>query len=135
MIVASHFILYIADQRRSTAFYSAALAITPRLNVPGMTEYDLPGGGVLGLMPESGIRALIGDALPELSRARGIPRAELYLLLPDAPVYHQRALEAGARELSPMRLRNWGHVAGYSQDPDGHVLAFAVAADSIRSAT
>ena len=121
----SHFILYIADQRRSTAFYSSVLAVEPRLDVPGMTEYALPGGGVLGLMPESAIRRLLGDALPDLAPARGVPRAELYLVLDEPEAFHQRALAAGAVELSPMLARNWGHVAAYSQDLDGHVLAFA----------
>ena len=56
---AAHFILYVADQARSTSFYSAVLAFTPRLNVPGMTAFALPGGGgVLGLMPEAGAALL-----------------------------------------------------------------------------
>ena len=125
MSAASHFILYVPDQKRSTEFYSAVLLIEPRLHVPGMTEYALPGGGVLGLMPESGIRNLLGPALPDPSRARGIPRSELYLVVADAPAHHSRALAAGAKELSPMQSRSWGDVAGYSLDPDGHVLAFA----------
>ena len=36
------------------------------------------------------------------------------------------ALAAGAKELSPMGLRSWGHLAAYCLDPDGHVLAFAM---------
>ncbi|MDK2125671.1 VOC family protein [Parachitinimonas caeni] len=125
MTHSSYFILYVADQKRSHDFYCAALDIAPRLHVPGMTEFDLPGGGVLGLMPELGIRRLLGDRLPDPARASGIPRAELYLLCPDPAGAHARALAAGAQELSPVQPRNWGHVAAYSLDPDGHVLAFA----------
>lgn len=122
---ASHFILYVADQERSTAFYALVLGMEPQLQVPGMTEFALPGGGVLGLMPVEGIRNLLGAALPDPSTARGIPRAELYLILPEPTACHARALAAGARELSPMLARAWGHVVAYSLDPDGHVLAFA----------
>lgn len=125
MPAASHFILYVADQERAAAFYTAVLDQHPRLNVPGMTEFDLPGGGVLGLMPESGIRRLLGASLGDPAEARGVARAELYLVLPDAAAYHRRALAHGARELSAMQPRGWGHVAAYSQDADGHVLAFA----------
>lgn len=125
MTTESYFILYVADQERSTAFYSAALAATPRLHVPGMTEFDLPGGGVLGLMPEQGIRNLLGPELPDPALAAGIPRCELYLLVDDPATWHSRAQHAGARELSPLAPRNWGHHAAYSLDPDGHVLAFA----------
>ncbi len=128
MTPASHFILYVADQARSATFYTAVLAIEPRLHVPGMTEFNLPGGGVLGLMPEQGIRSLLGAALPDPAAANGIPRAELYLVLTEPGDYHARSLAAGARELSPLLPRDWGHVAAYSLDPDGHVLAFASSA-------
>ncbi len=56
---------------------------------------------------------------------RGVPRAELYLLVEDPGSAHRRALENGARELSPLAARGWGHEAAYSLDLDGHVLAFA----------
>ena len=122
---AAHFILYVVDQERSTAFYTAVLARAPRLDVPGMTEFALPGGAVLGLMPERGIERLLGAAMPSPASARGVPRAELYLLVPEPESYHARAVAAGAKELSPMQVRSWGDAAAYSLDPDGHVLAFA----------
>ncbi len=127
MLGAAHFILYVADQARSTAFYAAALNVAPRLHVPGMTEFALPGGAVLGLMPEAAIVRLLGPALPSPAAARGTPRAELYVVVSDAAAHHARALAAGARELSAMGPRSWGHVVAYSLDPDGHVLAFAAA--------
>jgi len=122
---AAHFILYVADQRRSTDFYREALDAAPRLDVAGMTEFDLVGGAVLGLMPETGITRLLGGAVPDPASARGAPRAELYLVGPDAQARFDRAVSAGARALSPPLPRDWGHLAGYCLDPDGHVLAFA----------
>ncbi len=127
MNAAAHLILYVADQARSSAFYRHALNTPPRLDVPGMTEFELCTGCVLGLMPIAGIRTLLGDTLPDPARAQGIPRAELYLLVTDPAASHRRALAAGARELSPLLPRDWGHLAAYSLDPDGHVLAFASA--------
>lgn len=121
----AHFILYVQDQARSRAFYSRTLALEPFLDVPGMTEYELSGGAILGLMPASGIRKLLGSALPDPTTAEGVPRSELYLEVDHASIYHQRALEAGAAELSPLEPRDWGHRAAYSLDPDGHVVAFA----------
>jgi catechol 2,3-dioxygenase-like lactoylglutathione lyase family enzyme len=121
----AHFILYVADQKRSRDFYAAALGVEPALDVPGMTEFELDAGCVLGLMPEAGIKRLLGAALPDPSTAWGTPRGELYLLVEGAKEFHRRALDAGARELSPLLPRDWGHRAAYSLDPDGHVLAFA----------
>lgn len=115
------FVLYVADQAASARFYSAALAAAPTLDVPGMTELPLPGGGQLGLMPEAGIGRLLGIDAP----ASRPPRAELYLRVPDPAAAHARALAAGGTELAPLQARDWGDDVAYSADADGHVLAFA----------
>lgn len=121
----AHFIFYVADQAHSTRFYAQVLDAPPVLDVPGMTEFALPGGAVLGLMPAAGIVALLGAPLRDPRDADGIARAELYLVAADPDALLARALAAGARALSPMQPRGWGHRAGYCADPDGHVLAFA----------
>ncbi|PKM98610.1 MAG: glyoxalase [Elusimicrobia bacterium HGW-Elusimicrobia-3] len=117
-------ILYVQDQALSRDFYAMALGLAPRVDVPGMTEFEICPGCVLGLMPEAGIKRLL-PSLPDPAGARGLPRAEVYLTVPDPAACHARALAAGARELSPLAARGWGHEAAYSLDRDGHVLAFA----------
>lgn len=123
--MTSLFILYVRDQARSARFYAAVLDAAPILDVPGMTEFALGGDARLGLMPEAGIRRLLGDAIRDPAAASGVPRAELYLSRDDAPALHARALEAGARPLSDWAPRDWGDHAAYVADPDGHVLALA----------
>lgn len=125
MISKGHIILYVRDQQQSTRFYTATLAVEPILNVPGMTEFALGEGLVLGLMPEAGATRLLGIEPERFDVARATPRAEIYLVVDDAAAYHQRAVGAGAVELSPLSVRDWGHEAAYSLDPDRHVLAFA----------
>ncbi len=125
-----HFIFYVQNQNCSTEFYSNVLSTTPILNVPGMTQFQLPGSSILGLMPESGIKRLIGEPLPDPSTASGIPRTELYLVVSCANSYLQRALSGGASLLSTVQLRDWGQSVGYCLDPDGHVLAFADESDA-----
>ena len=124
-MIKVNFILYVADQSKSTSFYSYVLDIEPNLNVPGMTEFHLPGGALLGLMPETGIKRLLGERLPDPSTGNGIPRAEIYLTVDNPNNYLGRAIERGAQELSPVEPRDWGDCAGYCLDPDGHVLVFA----------
>jgi uncharacterized protein len=126
VIRAAHFILYVADQGAATAFWRSVLEQSPALEAPGMTEFSLGPGAVLGLMPEAGIRSLLGPALPDPVGAQGHPRAELYLVVEDAGACHGRALTAGAIELSPLKRRSWGDDVAYSLDPDGHVIAFAM---------
>lgn len=118
-------IFYVRNQTKSREFYAITLGKAPRLDVPGMTEFELSEGCILGLMPEKGIKKLLPD-LPDPETAWGVPRAEVYLTVPEPEIYHVRALAAGARELSPLQPRDWGHKAAYCLDPDGHVLAFAV---------
>jgi catechol 2,3-dioxygenase-like lactoylglutathione lyase family enzyme len=143
------FILFVQDQQRSASFYRSTLHCEPLLDVPGMTEFPLSSGAVVGLMPEAGMRRLLGSAdsapasaqtpepppaprpgfatgpLPDPASPRDTLRAELYLLVDDPIAFHGRALKAGARELSPPTPRPWGDLAAYSLDPDGYVLAFA----------
>lgn len=120
-----HLILYVRDQAAARRFWEGVLAAPPALDVPGMTEFALGSQAVLGLMPEAGIRSLLGPSLPDPAAARGVPRAELYLVVADPAAYHARAQAAGAAELSPLTRRSWGDDAAYCLDPDGHVVAFA----------
>ncbi len=117
----THYILYVADQRRSTAFYTEVLDTAPTLDVPGMSEFSLSNGAVLGLMPITGAEKLLNVTIGETDAAR----AEVYIVVESAAEFHARALQAGARELSPLSPRDWGHTAAYSMDPDNYVLAFA----------
>jgi len=122
--MTAHFILFVADQAAATAFYSEVLAAVPRLNVPGMTEYDLGADAVLGLMPEAGIRRLLPE-LPDPASVRSAPRGELYLLVDDPEAHLARLVAAGGRHLDDVAPRDWGHRAGYGLDLDGHLVVFA----------
>lgn len=39
-------------------------------------------------------------------------------------VYQNRSLQAGAKELSPLKERGWGDIAAYCLDSDGNVIVF-----------
>lgn len=118
------FILYVKDQARSREFYRTLLDTEPVIDVPGMTEFDL-GGCKLGLMPEDGIAQIITPPLSHPGTGSGIPRCELYLVLPDLNLAELRARSAGAVIVDPGKDRDWGHRVAYFADPDGHVVALA----------
>lgn len=125
MINKVHFILYVEDQSRSTEFYKNVLETEPRLNVPGMTEFELSNETILGLMPRTGIKKLLGDQIKNPDEINGIPKAELYLIVDNPAKYFERAINHGAIELSRLQPRDWGDETAYCSDPDGYVLAFA----------
>lgn len=124
-LTATEFILYVADQAISTAFYRTLLGREPVLNVPGMTEFDLGHGTKLGLMPEQGIARIISGPMPHPSKGQGVPRCELYFVVEDLDGAMQQALQAGAVVVDPAADRDWGHRVAYYADPDGHVVALA----------
>lgn len=122
----AHFILYVRNQAAARDFYSKVLMLQPSLDVSGMTEFRLSDDAVLGLMPDDGAGRLLGE--PErFSAPPARPSAELYLIVEAAGSFHDRAIAAGARQISPLQNRDWGHKVAYSEDPDGHILAFAEA--------
>jgi lactoylglutathione lyase len=119
------FILYVSDQNKSRDFYQKILKTDPILDVEGMTEFPLPGGWILGLMPESGIARIITPLAEHPAKGNGIPRCELYLYVDDPVEMLETALRSGAKLASPPENRNWGDKTGYCIDPDGHIIAFA----------
>ncbi|MFN8287388.1 MAG: VOC family protein [Chitinophagales bacterium] len=125
MFAQIEFILYVADQERSAAFYEALLQQPPVLNVPGMTEFALNENCKLGLMPNKGIVKILGDSLPHPDTGNGIPRCELYLHVSDVNAMYEHAEKIGAKLISAPELRTWNEVVCYIADPDGHVIAFA----------
>ena len=120
----AHLILYVRDQSKATAFYSKVLMLQPSLEVPGMTEFRLSEGVKLGLMLEESTGRLLGESVSFVDGSVRA-RAELYLVVQDAADFHDRAVAAGAIEVSPLQERDWGHRVAYSKDPDAHILAFA----------
>ena len=95
------FIFYVSDQETSTSFYKTVLGAEPVLHVPGMTEFKLSEHSSLGLMPYTGIQRLLSPHLDAVNFDVSQAKAELYLHVNNAGEYLSRALDAGAKLLSP----------------------------------
>jgi len=119
------FILYVSDQSKSRDFYKKILQLEPMLDVDGMTEFLLAENCKLGLMPVNGIVKILKDKTPNPETGNGIPRCELYLHVDNIEEYFNRAIDSGAKEISAVKLRDWGDIVGYVADPDKHIIAFA----------
>ena len=123
MTTQLEFILYISNQEKSRDFYQILLQQNPSLDVPGMTEFTLNNFVKIGLMPNNGIAKIITPILPHPNSGNGIPRCELYLQVDNIEILFEEAKKAGAKEVSPITLRDWGDYVGYLADFDGHVIA------------
>lgn len=119
------FILYVANQERSTTFYHHLLKLVPITNVEGMTEFQLMPAVKLGLMPVKNVAKVLKSKMPHPSEGDGIPRCELYLKVTSAEKFLQRAIELGGELISEIEPRDWGDSVGYLADLDGHIIAIA----------
>ena len=117
--------LYVDNQTQSSAFYTRILQQTPVIDVPGMTAFQLNANCKLGLMPNKGIVKILEDKTPHPDLGIGIPRCELYLYVENIQTELNHALQCGARLISPILQRDWGDMACYMADPDGHIIAYA----------
>ncbi len=122
----SMIILFVADQAKSKDFYQSVLALSPTLDVPGMTEFALSNDTSLGLMPGNSILRILDGAIPNPNDANGIPRSELYLFVSNPAESLEILGKNGGKVVSPVRVRSWGDKVGYGLDLDGHLIAFAV---------
>ena len=125
MTTQLEFILYVSNQEKSRDFYQILLQQKPSLDVSGMTEFTLNDFVKIGLMPNEGIAKIITPKLPHPTSGIGIPRCELYLQVDNIESIFEEAKQAGATEISPITLRDWGDYVGYISDFDGHVIALA----------
>lgn len=121
----TQFIIYVKDQQKSTDFYKAVLNLSPVLDVPGMTEFQLSEDTKLGLMPETAIKKILRDFTPDPSSGNGIPRCEIYIYVDSPSEYFSRSISSGAVKIDDEKARDWGDSVAYCADPDGHILAFA----------
>lgn len=118
-------IIYVKNQEKSKLFYEKLLGYKPKLNVPGMTEFQLLDNISLGIMPEEGIMRVLENKIPNPKAASGIPRSEIYMFVDEPDDYYHRLVAAGGIGISKAERRNWGDYVAYGMDLDGHILAFA----------
>lgn len=118
-------ILYVENQNISKDFYKNILEINPRLDVTGMTEFEINPGCILCLMPYENIKNIVPQVFNNFKKDEKFPSCELYILTDEIERKTKLAIQNGAMLLSPLEMKNWGHEVIYFSDPDKHVLAFA----------
>ena len=98
---------------RSRAFYERVLALRADDTVPSRLYFHC--GDV--------IMALIDWSIEGRGPFQATPD-DLYFATDDLDAAHDRAVSAGARQVSPVEKRPWGERSFYCLDPDGNRLCF-----------
>lgn len=119
-------ILAVEDVARAKTFYGAAFGWPVHVDVPVYVEMATPGGLHVGLYERRGFGRNTGRVPMPVPPGELSP-AEVYLRVDDLPGACARVERAGARLLSAASPREWGDTVAYYADPDGHVLALAIA--------
>ncbi len=117
-------ILAVEDLPRAIDFYRRAFGWEQVVDVPVYAEFALPGGMGLGLYERHGFGRNTGQ-VPSRVAPGEIAPAEIYFQTDELASAIARVVAAGARELSPLAVRDWGDEAAYFADPDGNVLVLA----------
>lgn len=118
-------LLVVTDPAKALDFYKRAFGAKEVLRM------EIPGTGRIGhaelLIGDS--RLMLGDETPERQfiapeHLKAISSG-MYLYVKDADGLYRRAIEAGAREVMPMRDMFWGDRCGQIRDPFGHIWTLA----------
>lgn len=121
----TYFIIYVDDIEKTKMFYEILFDIKPVTDEPGMCEFELPNGAVLGIMPNSSLEKLFGAEYSVNEKKKKSPKFEFYFQVDDAEALQQKALQLGALELRKFAKMDWGDKVAYCVNHDGHILAFA----------
>lgn len=117
-------ILAVEDVARARRFYEAAFAWPVAVDTPVYVELALPSEMRLGLYERVAFGKNTGR-VPARTPDGELSATELYFYADDVPAAIDRLRRAGARELSPLAVRDWGDEAAYFADPDGNVVVVA----------
>ena len=120
-------ILAVEDLERAVRFYRTAFGWAPRVETPVYVELAMADGRGLGLYHRDGYARNTGRPAQPVAEGM-VGAAELYFHCRDLDARIAALHEAGAEELSPRSLRDWGDEAAYFADPDGNVLVVAMPA-------
>jgi PhnB protein len=117
--------LIVKDAARVIDFYKRGLGAQELMRMPG------PGGRIMHAELKLGDSiVMLGEEPPDKPAFRapqsaGLQTASLYLYVPDVDTAFKRAVEAGAKAVSPVADMFWGDRIAQIEDPSGHQWTLA----------
>jgi len=116
-----HLILLGVDNvAKSIIFYEALGWVQSPTSFPEFPKFDL-GGYALCLLPKENLAKNVQADVSTMSGFSGVVFVYLAKKPEDVPNILYRAIEAGGTLVRPATRTEWG-IAGYFQDPDGHIF-------------
>jgi lactoylglutathione lyase len=116
-------IVYVASVRDTLAFYEKAFGFQTRFLHEGGDYGELNTGSTTLAFASHGL----GDANLSAGYIRADASAqplgvELAFATDDVATAYQRALQAGAKDIAPPKLKPWGQTVAYVRSPEGSLI-------------
>ena len=113
-------ILYVKDVPRAVAFYEDAFGLSRKfVHEAGMYAEMDTGATTLAFVAYGVARTNLPCGFRENHSDEPPAGFEIALVTDDVPAAHQRALDAGATEVSPPAAKPWGQICAFVRDRDG----------------
>jgi PhnB protein len=123
--------LIVDDAAKIIEFYKRGLGAQEVLRMPG------PGGRIMHAEVKVGDSIIMmGEEPPDKPimrspKSAGVRTASLYVYVPDVDTTFKRALDAGAKVVTPITDMFWGDRMGTIEDPSGHHVSLATHKEEI----
>lgn len=125
--------LIVDDAAKIIEFYKRGLGAQEILRMPG------PGGRIMHAEVKVGDSVIMmGEEPPDKPimrspKSAGVRTASLYIYVPDVDTTFKRALDAGAKVVTPITDMFWGDRMGTIEDPSGQQLSLATHKEDVSS--
>ncbi len=117
--------LIVSDAAKVIEFYKRGLGAQELMRMPG------PGGKIMHAEVKIGDSVVMMGEEPadkpvmRSPKSTGTRTATLYVFVPDVDTTFKRALDAGAKVVTPITDMFWGDRTGTIEDPSGHHVTLA----------
>jgi PhnB protein len=126
--------LIVDDAAKVIEFYKRGLGAQEIMRMPG------PGGRIMHAEVKIGDSVIMMGEEPadkpimRSPKSAGVRTASLYVYVPDVETIFKRALDAGAKVVSPIADMFWGDRMGTIEDPSGHHVTLATHKEDVSPA-
>jgi len=116
-------IIYVKDVPRAIAFYEDAFGLSRKfVHEAGMYAEMDTGATTLAFVAYGVARSNLPCGFRENHPEEPPAGFEIAMVTEDVPAAYQRALAAGATEVTPPTLKPWGQTVAFVRDRDGVVV-------------
>lgn len=123
MIKFYYTILYVKDVHKSLEFYTKVFDFGVKMSFEDGTYAELETGGTtLALVSYNSLKNILSQEYQKTDKEKPPFGIEIAFCTDDVAGLMQKAIDAGASEFEPVRVKTWGQTVGYIRDINGFLI-------------